>query len=115
MTEDLEEPYHITCRLHTYLIHYNIVRIGFGTSQLLSSLSYSQPKTTLKLLSFAHDSNYCFVDALIGLDQESYIVNEQAGSLTVCVVFLLNSGVGDLALSAGATLSVTSGSAAGNN
>ena len=52
---------------------------------------------------------------MIGLDQDSYIVNEADASVTVCVVFLMNSGIQDsaLALTAEATISATDGTAIG--
>ena len=53
------------------------------------------------------------IDALIGLDRESYTVNEADGSVTVCVLFLMNSGVQDPTLSVEATLSVADGTAIG--
>lgn len=53
------------------------------------------------------------IDALIGLDRESYTVNEADGSVTVCVVFLMNSGIQDSTLSADATLAAADGTAIG--
>ena len=53
------------------------------------------------------------LDALIGLDQESYTVNETDASVTVCVVFLMNSGIQDPILTAEATISATDGTAIG--
>ena len=51
-------------------------------------------------------------DALIGLNQESYTVNEFDGSIMICVVFLMNSGIQDF-LSVNATLSTEDGTAIG--
>lgn len=62
----------------------------------------------LKLLNFR-----IITDALIGLDQESYTVNEADGSVTVCVVLLMNSGIQDSILTAAATLSAAGGNATG--
>jgi hypothetical protein len=51
--------------------------------------------------------------ALIGLNQESYTVNEVDGSVMICIVFLMNSGIQSLFLSIGATLSTEDGTAIG--
>ena len=52
---------------------------------------------------------------MIGLDQDSYIVNEADDNVTVCIVFLMNSGIQGpaLALTAEATISATDGTAIG--
>ena len=52
-------------------------------------------------------------DAFIGLDQESYTVNEADGSVTLCVVFLMNSGIQDSFLTVSALLSTANGTATG--
>lgn len=50
---------------------------------------------------------------MIGLDQESYTVNEPDGSVTICVVFLMNSGIQDSIVTADATISAAGGNATG--
>ena len=67
------------------------------------------------LLKFTESNKVILLDALIGLDQDSYTVSEADGSVTVCVVFLMNSGIQDpaLALTAEATISATDGTAIG--
>lgn len=51
--------------------------------------------------------------ALIGLNQESYTTNEVDGSVMICIVFLMNSGIQDSFISIGATLSTADGTAIG--
>ena len=50
---------------------------------------------------------------MIGLDQESYTTTEADGSVTICVVFLINSSIQDSFLSVGALLSTADGTATG--
>ena len=56
---------------------------------------------------------YNIIDILIGFDQQSYTVNEADGSVRVCVVLLMNSGMLDSTVSADATLSAADGTAIG--
>ena len=67
------------------------------------------------LLKFTETNSYPIIllDALIGFDQDSYTVNEADDSVTVCVVFLVNSGIQDPGLTAEATISATDGTAIG--
>ena len=64
-----------------------------------------------------NDKPIILLDALIGLDQDSYIVNEADDNVTVCIVFLMNSGIQlqgpASALTAEATISATDGTAIG--
>ena len=88
-----------------------------GTTAMQIVLISNNDSEYYVLLKFTETNSSTFyhiilLDALIGLDLESYTVNE-AASVTVCVVFLMNSGIQDPALTAEATISATDGTAIG--
>ena len=89
---------------------------GATNTQNLILLISNDDSEYYVLLKFTENNKpIILLDALIGLDQDSYIVNEADDNVTVCVVFLMNSGIQDpaLALTAEATISATDGTAIG--